>query len=242
MAIQARPLVFINHGENDLSDGFIRHLASALRDEGFNVFIDSDERRGRGMEHIFRAIDNSKVALVIFSDRYTASELCLHEAVRIYDRRREGKLVLIPVFYRVSTDDVNMFNGRFGESFLETLKIQGISDHPFAEHWMRNVNFICTDTGYISEDYSSNDTSLVVEIVRGIKRRLQGKKLPRRVQDENLPSIFKMFMPKQPNTQEGFGKELLYVAIPALLCYFILPLVFTDLDVFSIRQLLVAVL
>ncbi|KAL9287462.1 putative TIR domain-containing protein [Arabidopsis thaliana] len=52
MAIQARPLVFINHGESDQSDGFIRHVERALNDEGFNVFIDSDERRGRGMEHI----------------------------------------------------------------------------------------------------------------------------------------------------------------------------------------------
>ncbi|KAL9818157.1 hypothetical protein AtNW77_Chr4g0296141 [Arabidopsis thaliana] len=134
-----------------------------------------------------------------------------------------------------------MFNGTFGESFLETLTIQGFRDHPFAEHWMRNVNFICTDTVFTSEDYS-NDTSLVEEIVRAIKRRLQGKKLPRRVQDEKLPSPLDMFMPKEPNAQEGFGTELLYVAIAALLCYFIIPFVFTDWDVFSILQWLVAVL
>ncbi|KAL1189631.1 putative disease resistance protein [Cardamine amara subsp. amara] len=100
----------------------------------------------------------------------------------------KGNLCLIPIFYKVSTDDVNMFNGTFGEGFLETLKIQGIRDHPFAEHWMRNVNFICTDTGFISEDYS-NDTYLVDEIVRAIQRRLQGKTLPRHVQDEDLTEL-----------------------------------------------------
>ncbi|CAE6186736.1 unnamed protein product [Arabidopsis arenosa] len=209
MAMEARPQVFINHGGNDLSDYFVRELATALRDQGFNVFIGSDERGARrGIKYIFRAIESSDVALVIFSDMYAASEWCLHEAVRIYDRHREGKLVLVPIYYRVSKEDVNMFQGRFGECFVKTLKTRGINGHPFADIWKTNVNLICTEPGFTSKDFCNIDVIFMVAMVHWVKRRLRSR---------NLPSDIDMFIPKQLEAQEGFGKELLYVSIAALL-------------------------
>ncbi|CAL9226130.1 unnamed protein product [Arabidopsis halleri] len=69
--------------------------------------------------------------------------------------------------------------------------------------------------------------SILWSMVHWVKRRLRSR---------NLPSDIDMFIPKKLEPQERFGKELLYVSIAALLCYFIISLVFTDFDVFSIRQ------
>ncbi|CAN8325331.1 unnamed protein product [Cochlearia groenlandica] len=234
MAMQRRHQVFINHGGNDLNTAnFVKHLARALKLEGFYVFIASDEERSRSnIEYIFEEIEKSTVALVIFSERYASSEMCLNEAVKIYDQRRENKLVLFPVFYKVSTYDVNMFNGKFGECFLETLKIRCIRNHPFAEHWMTNVNLICTETGFTTDKY---DEILMVAILQAVDRRLLRKDLT------NKNDV--LVEEDQPKFLEGFGRELLYASSVALLCYFlVIPFLFTDFDLFSIRHWLVSVL
>lgn len=43
----------------------------------------------------------SRIAIVIFSNRYTKSTWGLEELVKIKECMDEGKLVIIPIFYKV---------------------------------------------------------------------------------------------------------------------------------------------
>uniref|UniRef100_A0A0D3D964 TIR domain-containing protein n=1 Tax=Brassica oleracea var. oleracea TaxID=109376 RepID=A0A0D3D964_BRAOL len=63
--------VFVNFRGLDLRFGFL--LVEALQRHGINVFIDSLERKGEDLINLFARIEESTIALVIFSKRYTES-------------------------------------------------------------------------------------------------------------------------------------------------------------------------
>ncbi|KAF3485432.1 hypothetical protein F2Q69_00055335 [Brassica cretica] len=78
--------VFVNFRGLDLRFGFLSHLVEALQRHGINVFIDSLERKGEDLINLFARIEESTIALVIFSKRYTKSIWCLDELLKIKQR------------------------------------------------------------------------------------------------------------------------------------------------------------
>lgn len=118
---QHRHQVFVNFCKGELGDNFVTHLVWALRDSGINVFTDSYKLRGREeQQEVFTSIEKSNIALVIFSKRYSESYWCLNELVKIEKLAKEGKLVVIPVFYNVKTSEVRRLEGEFGRNFTNT--------------------------------------------------------------------------------------------------------------------------
>lgn len=101
---------------------FVSHLEKALKTDGINVFIDEKSTRGEDITTLFDRIEESKIALAIFSTHYTDSHWCLDELVKIKECVDLGKLVVIPIFYQVDTDDVKNLEGQFGKSFRELAK------------------------------------------------------------------------------------------------------------------------
>jgi len=90
--------VFVNFRGLDLRFGFL--LVEALQRHGINVFIDSLERKGEDLINLFARIEESTIALVIFSKRYTESIWCLDELLKI--KRRVKSLrkqrIIITIF------------------------------------------------------------------------------------------------------------------------------------------------
>lgn len=114
--------VFINFRGKHLRNGFVSHLEKALRKDGINVFIDRDETKGKDLSILFSRIEESRIALAIFSALYTESNWCLNELEKIKECVDLGKLVVIPIFYKVETDDVKNLKGVFGDKFWELAK------------------------------------------------------------------------------------------------------------------------
>ena len=106
MAVQ-EPLVphhkvFLIFRVEELRDGFVSYLETALKNAGINVFIDKNEMRGEDLTVLFRRIEESKIALVVFSRRYMESKWCLNELVKIKECVEEKKLVAFPIFFKVN--------------------------------------------------------------------------------------------------------------------------------------------
>ncbi|XP_023633917.1 disease resistance protein RPS4 isoform X2 [Capsella rubella] len=114
--------VFINFRGKQLRNGFVSHLEKALRMDGINVFIDRNETKGKDLSTFFSRIEESRIALAIFSTLYTESYWCLNELAKIKECVDLGKLVVIPIFYKVETDDVKNLKGIFGDNFWELAK------------------------------------------------------------------------------------------------------------------------
>lgn len=84
--------IFINFRGDQLRNNFISHLVDALRRNKINIFIDYQELRGEDISILLKRIEESKIALVVFSSKYTESKWCLREAVKIKDCVEQGIL------------------------------------------------------------------------------------------------------------------------------------------------------
>lgn len=63
------------------------------------------------MDSLFERIEGSTVALAVFSMNYTDSKWCLQELQKMSERRDEGNLVVIPIFYKVEPSTVRYLKG-----------------------------------------------------------------------------------------------------------------------------------
>lgn len=64
----------------------------ALRRSEIDVFIDNKEQRGEDLNTLFKRIEDSGIAIVVFSSTYTESTWCLEELVKIKERVDQGLL------------------------------------------------------------------------------------------------------------------------------------------------------
>ncbi|GKV08569.1 hypothetical protein SLEP1_g20182 [Rubroshorea leprosula] len=111
--------VFISYRSKDVRHNFLTHLRCALKKGGFRVFVDeNDIQRGCDIAtELPKAIQQSRIALVLLSENYAGSGWCLDELVNILDcRERLGQIVL-PIFFHVRPSNVRHQNGRFGDAF-----------------------------------------------------------------------------------------------------------------------------
>ena len=107
--------VFLSFRGEDTRYNFTSHLYKALRDKGFNTFIDDDNlQRGEEIStELLKAIELSMISIVVFSENYASSTWCLKELVKILECKNFGQLVL-PVFYKVNPSEIRKQEGKFG--------------------------------------------------------------------------------------------------------------------------------
>ena len=129
--------VFISFRGVEMRHGFVSHFKEALNREG--------------VSHLGR-IEESKLALVIFSSRYTASAWCLDELVKIKELMDEGKLVAIPIFYKVDPSQVIKLKGVFGDNFRSLCSIY--QNHHAHIKWSEALMSIAQIAGFCLNEHT----------------------------------------------------------------------------------------
>ncbi|GAU12958.1 hypothetical protein TSUD_97690 [Trifolium subterraneum] len=113
--------VFISFRGIDTRFGFIGNLYKALSDKGIRTFIDDKELQ-KGDEitpSLLKNIENSRIAIIVFSKNYATSSFCLDELVHIIHYfKAKGRLIL-PVFYGVEPSLVRHQNDSYGEALTK---------------------------------------------------------------------------------------------------------------------------
>ncbi|EOA14869.1 hypothetical protein CARUB_v10028195mg [Capsella rubella] len=162
--------VFINFRGVKLRDGFLGFLVDALLKENVNVFIDDHELRGRDLDHLFKRIEESRVALTIFSKNFTESRWCLDELSKIKECVEQESLIVIPIFFKMKTDDVKKLKGKFGDNFRD-LKSTHRGEADTFKKWKEALYFVSRKSGLSSSRYSRQN-DLVCKIVEEVKKVL----------------------------------------------------------------------
>jgi len=113
-------LVLSFRGE-DTRYGFTRNLYHALHQRGINTFIDDEViKRGEQISPtIFKAIEKSRMTIIVFSKTYSSSKWCLHELVKIIGCFKVKKLVVFPVFYNVDPSEIRNQTGACGQQLAK---------------------------------------------------------------------------------------------------------------------------
>ena len=113
--------VFLSFRGDDTRKSFTDHLYYALKQKGIFTFKD-DEKLERGKLislELWKAIEGSKVAIVILSKNYASSTWCLDELTKIIECMKEIGLTVLPIFYDVDPVDVRKQMGPFAQAFVE---------------------------------------------------------------------------------------------------------------------------
>ncbi|KAL1356253.1 hypothetical protein HN51_008263 [Arachis hypogaea] len=107
--------VFISFRGSDTRYGFTNNLYNALDRKGIRTFFDDEElRKGEEItESLVKAIEESRIAIVVFSKNYASSSFCLDELVKIMECVKGNGRLVFPVFYDVDPCDVRHQKGSY---------------------------------------------------------------------------------------------------------------------------------
>nr|XP_028962345.1 TMV resistance protein N-like [Malus domestica] len=111
--------MFFSFRGEDTRKGFTGHLHAAFKYKGYKAYMDEDDlKRGEEIkEELFRAIEESRVSIIVFSKRYADSSWCLDELVKIMECRAKRGRHVFPIFYHVDPSHVKKQNGDLAEVF-----------------------------------------------------------------------------------------------------------------------------
>ncbi|KAK9062832.1 hypothetical protein SSX86_020022 [Deinandra increscens subsp. villosa] len=111
--------VFISFRGEDTRKTFVDHLFNALKQQGISAYKDdTDLQRGESIgQSLLKAIEESHIALIIFSKNYANSSWCLDELAYIMKCRDDRSQIVIPIFYNIDPSDVRKQKGEFGQGF-----------------------------------------------------------------------------------------------------------------------------
>ncbi|KAH1062573.1 hypothetical protein GYH30_005502 [Glycine max] len=111
--------VFISFRGEDTRNNFIGHLRKELSRKGMKIFFDDrDLPVGNVISpSLSKAIEESKILIIVFSKNYASSTWCLDELVKILEQSKisEMKQLVFPVFYHVDPSDVRKQTESYGE-------------------------------------------------------------------------------------------------------------------------------
>ncbi|CAK7350015.1 unnamed protein product [Dovyalis caffra] len=110
--------VFLSFRGEDTRVSFTSHLYAALKRKQILTFIDYELNRGEEISpSLLKAIEESKLSVVVFSENYASSKWCLEELAKILECKKTKGQMVIPVFYRVDPSHVRNQVGSFADVF-----------------------------------------------------------------------------------------------------------------------------
>ncbi|KAL3739718.1 hypothetical protein ACJRO7_021049 [Eucalyptus globulus] len=113
--------VFLSFRGTDVRNNFLVHLYTALDMKGIYTYVDSEElRKGEKIgPALMKAIEESHMAVIIFSEDYASSSWCLEEVAKIMECKEERNLMVFPVFYKVEPREVRTPRERYREAMVK---------------------------------------------------------------------------------------------------------------------------
>ncbi|XP_048322654.2 disease resistance protein RPV1-like [Ziziphus jujuba] len=129
MASSSKYDVFISCRGEDTHDSFTSHLYDALSRRKIHTFIDDRLERGDEISPaLWKAIKDSEISVIIFSENYASSTWCLDELVHILECKKKHGQIVILVFYRVDPSDVRKEEGNYEAAFAKLEKRFGFEN------------------------------------------------------------------------------------------------------------------
>lgn len=114
--------VYLSFYGRDTRKNFTDHLYEALKRTGISTFRDDGElRRGEPepiAPTIFKAIEESRISVVILSKNYASSTWCLDALTKILECKETKGQFVLPLFHEVNPSDVRKQRNSFGEAFV----------------------------------------------------------------------------------------------------------------------------
>uniref|UniRef100_A0A5B6YU73 TIR domain-containing protein n=1 Tax=Davidia involucrata TaxID=16924 RepID=A0A5B6YU73_DAVIN len=161
--------VFLSFRGKDTRKTFTDHLYTAMLQAGIHTFKDDDEiEKGENIQsEVQKAIQQSKISVIVFSKDYASSQWCLDELVMIIERKRTSQHVVLPVFYDVHPSEVRNQSGAFAKVFARyecMKKVKG---------WRAALGEVADTKGFVLQNEADgHESKFINKIIKGILDRM----------------------------------------------------------------------
>ncbi|KAK3431494.1 hypothetical protein EUGRSUZ_E03075 [Eucalyptus grandis] len=168
--------VFLSFRGTDVRHGFLSHLYAALDQKGIYTFVDSEElRKGEEISPtLMRAIEESRIAIIVFSEDYTSSPWCLEELLKIMECKKRNDLIVVPVFYKVEPREVRGGRERYGRAMTKHESKFG-KDLQKVKRWKKALFEAGSLSGWPLND--KHEAELIQSITEELSSRLRPRSL-----------------------------------------------------------------
>ncbi|KAK3416380.1 hypothetical protein EUGRSUZ_H02092, partial [Eucalyptus grandis] len=163
--------VFLSFRGTDVRNNFLGHLYAALDQKGIYTYIDSEElRKGEQITPaLVKAIEDSRIAIIIFSKDYAFSQWCLEEVEKIMECKEQRGLTVFPLFYKVEPKEVRTPRGSYQKAMVEHESKFG-RDSEKVKRWKKALYNAGSLSGWDLNDKDEADS--IKSIVREISMQL----------------------------------------------------------------------
>jgi hypothetical protein len=139
--------VFLSFRGEDTRKTFTAHLCAALRRAGIITFMDDRLRSGDEISlALVKAIEQSKISIIVFSKNYASSRWCLDELMKILECRETRGQQVLPLFYDVNPSEIRHQINCVGEAFL-ALEERFKDDEIKVQRWKTALTQVANLTG-----------------------------------------------------------------------------------------------
>ncbi|CAH1416745.1 unnamed protein product [Lactuca virosa] len=178
--------VFLSFRREDTRNTFVGHLYSALENQGIYTYK-GDKTLPRGEligPSLKKAIEESQMSIIVFSENYADSSWCLEELAYIMKCRETRGQIVIPIFYGVEPSELRKQKHKYGQSFVKHEVENKINK---VESWRKALVDASNISGWDSKDIANrHESEFIKKIVGKISKMLHP--LTSRV-NENLVGI-----------------------------------------------------
>ncbi|KAL9316630.1 hypothetical protein ACSQ67_017631 [Phaseolus vulgaris] len=147
--------------------GFGGNLRKALRDKGFKAFM-SDDGMQSGSQvspSLLRAIEQSRISVVVFSRDYARYTGCLEELVKIVECKENRNQLVFPIFYKIKPYNVRGLKKSYCEAFARHYKKYGKNSEK-VQKWRNALSKVANLHGLVARSgYEYEHVEKVVEMV-----------------------------------------------------------------------------
>ncbi|KAJ0568624.1 putative TIR domain, P-loop containing nucleoside triphosphate hydrolase [Helianthus annuus] len=156
--------VFVSFRGEDIRKTFIDHLFSDFRRKGIYPFRD-DKKLKRGEEiapELYRAIEQSRFLIVIFSNDYPSSTWCMRELVKILEcKKRDDEYEVRVLFYNVTPEVVKNQSDSYKEAFNKHEAL----NRKEVPKWKEALKFSANLSGWDLQSLSNGHEPKLIEAI-----------------------------------------------------------------------------
>ncbi|XP_028785746.1 TMV resistance protein N-like [Neltuma alba] len=163
--------VFLNFRGEDTRYGFTGTLYKELNRKGVRTFFDDKEIRigDEITPTLLKAIQESRMAIIVFSKQYASSTFCLNELVQIHQCIKENGQLVWPIFYDVEPSEVRHQRRKYGEA-LVTHEQNSKADEEKMKSWKHALREVANLKGLSYDPRKDYEHVLVEDVVNQIFR------------------------------------------------------------------------
>ncbi|GJW42415.1 NB-ARC domains-containing protein [Tanacetum coccineum] len=165
--------VFVSFRGDDIRKSFMDHLFNDFRQKGIHAFRDDNELpKGEEISpHLYKAIQESRFLIVIFSKNYASSSWCLQELAKILEckQTQNPKHEVRIIFYDVKPDVVRHQTDSFAEAFDKHQRL----NRPQVDNWKEALSTAANLSGWDLQDMTNGfESKFIDSISREILKKL----------------------------------------------------------------------